>query len=590
MTWLSYLLEQYGRAQDQAEALDAYREGQTNLAYLLVDLEDLRVSTNRKEFQDYGHYAQSVEKLTKECAAYAIILSSALADCKTTLNLSVKQWQEQLQSIWHPGANVLFCFGVDPAFPVDDGYAEKAKDYNQYATWVEPLLAGTIAAALLFALCLVWMTAAAGRQPQDEELHLSFLDKWDVEWFAAGILAMFTFGAWLAGRWEWERRIFLAACLSAGAACGFLVFYLSIVRRVKAKMLWQTMFLRRVAWWVQSFWQLLLACTPRMLKATVSVCGFFLLMLLLYFYGGWELYTVLLLVCCLLFLAYALKRIQGEDRIARGVRRIADGEMRYQIETADLVGEQRQIAESINRIGEGLDAAVESSVKNERTKTELITNVSHDIKTPLTSILNYVDLLKRENIDDPKVRGYIDVLEKKANRLKTLTEDVVEASKISTGNITLEMADLDFVELIRQVMGEFREKFAQNDLTLVEELPPGAVPIHADGRGMWRILENLCNNAAKYAMPKTRVYVDLAAEGGQAVCSVKNISAQPLNFSADELTERFIRGDVARNTEGSGLGLSIAKSLTELQGGTFQIVVDGDLFRVSLRFPMVHPA
>ena len=278
----------------------------------------------------------------------------------------------------------------------------------------------------------------------------------------------------------------------------------------------------------------------------------------------------------------------GRNRLGRGIERIASGEVDYKIPLNGLKGGQRDIAEKINTIGEGLDAAVAASMKNERLKTDLITNVSHDIKTPLTSIINYVDLLKRENFADPKIRGYIEVLEAKAQRLKNLTEDVVEASKVSSGNITLEYMNIDLAEMIQQTSGEFAEKFSARHLTEVLSLPEGGAVIHVDGRRMWRVLENIYNNAAKYAMEGTRVYADLTADGTRVTFSLKNVSQQPLNISADELTERFIRGDVSRSTEGSGLGLSIAKSLAEMQGGTFEIYLDGDLFKVTITFPQVR--
>ena len=220
-------------------------------------------------------------------------------------------------------------------------------------------------------------------------------------------------------------------------------------------------------------------------------------------------------------------------------------------------------------------------------KTELITNVSHDIKTPLTSIINYIDLLKRENLTDPKIVGYLEVLDAKAQRLKILTEDVVEASKASTGNITLEMTNLNLVEMLHQVIGEFQEKMEAKNLKLMVNLPDESVMIYADGRRMWRVLANIFNNTAKYAMEGTRVYIDLKKNGEKVCFSMKNISAEPLNISAEQLTERFIRGDSSRSTEGSGLGLSIAQSLTELQKGEFQVYLDGDLFKVMIVFSQV---
>ncbi len=275
----------------------------------------------------------------------------------------------------------------------------------------------------------------------------------------------------------------------------------------------------------------------------------------------------------------------GCEILLDGLKRITDGELSYKIPEEKLHGDQKAMAQYINRIGDGLDAAVEKSLKDERMKTELITNVSHDLKTPLTSIINYVDLLKRKNFTDPEVINYLEILDSKAHRLKSLTEDVVEASKASTGNLSLEMTDLNLVEMLYQVMGEFEERLSEHHLTLMTHFPDTPAMIYADGRRMWRILENLFGNILKYAMENTRVYAEVLLKQIKVIFTLKNISAQPLNIPAEELTERFIRGDVARNTEGSGLGLSIAQSLTQLQGGTFELYLDGDLFKVCLKFP-----
>ena len=214
----------------------------------------------------------------------------------------------------------------------------------------------------------------------------------------------------------------------------------------------------------------------------------------------------------------------------------------------------------------------------------MITNVSHDIKTPLTSIINYVDLIKRENIENEKVKEYIKVLDEKSQRLKHLTEDLVEASKANTGNLNLDMEKIDFMQLIHQTIGEFQDKFEERQLKTVVKLDKSPVWIYADGRRVWRVMENLLQNIYKYAMPQTRVYIESVTTSKKTTVTIKNISENPLNIPASELTERFIRGDVARTTEGSGLGLSIAKSLTELMNGTFELYLDGDLFRVSIGF------
>ena len=209
----------------------------------------------------------------------------------------------------------------------------------------------------------------------------------------------------------------------------------------------------------------------------------------------------------------------------------------------------------------------------------------HDLKTPLTSIINYVDLLKRENIKEPKIKNYIDVLERKSQRLKQLAEDLVEASRASSGNVKLEIVTLNLNELVQQVNGEFSERFEARSLELICHLPLESALLKADGRYIWRVLENLYGNAAKYAMPSTRVYVDVVKKAGMVMLSIKNVSEQTLNISADELMERFVRGDSSRTTEGSGLGLSIAKNLVILMGGSFELYVDGDLFKAILTFP-----
>ena len=275
------------------------------------------------------------------------------------------------------------------------------------------------------------------------------------------------------------------------------------------------------------------------------------------------------------------------EKISFGIFKMSEGDTSYKIDTSGFSGKGANLAETLNNIGDGLETALQEKVKSERLKADLITNVSHDIKTPLTSIINYVDLLKREKIQDEKIQRYLDVLDQKSQRLKTLTEDLVEASKASSGNLKLDIANIDLVELIHQTNGEFEEKYGIRHLELVASLPQESILIAADGRRLWRVLENLYNNAFKYAMEHSRVYVDVAAKNGFVYFTIKNVSENPLNINADELTERFVRGDVARTTEGSGLGLSIAKSLTLLQGGSFELYIDGDLFKAQVGFPVL---
>ena len=275
------------------------------------------------------------------------------------------------------------------------------------------------------------------------------------------------------------------------------------------------------------------------------------------------------------------------DKIAEAIKQIANGDTRYRLDESEFSGGEISVVKDLNNISKGFQGAINEQVKSERLKADLITNVSHDIKTPLTSIINYVDLIKREKPENAKIQEYLDVLSLKSQHLKNLTEDLVEASKVSSGNISVELRDIDLVEMINQTNGEFEEKFSQKGLKIISILPSSSIMIRADGRHLWRVLENLYNNTFKYAAKNSRVYIDISSENNIATFVIKNISENPLNIRPDELTERFVRGDVSRTTEGSGLGLSIAKSLTILQGGKFDIIIDGDLFKVQIRFKAV---
>jgi len=277
------------------------------------------------------------------------------------------------------------------------------------------------------------------------------------------------------------------------------------------------------------------------------------------------------------------------QRVKQGGEKIVNGDLDNKIDTTYMFGDIKDFAESLNNINQGLQTAIDDKMKSERFKTELITNVSHDIKTPLTSIVNYVDLIKKEDCDNVKINEYIEVLDRQSIRLKKLIEDLVEASKASTGNLSVELTKCNLSVLINQAVGEFSEKLETKKLQIVQSLPAEDAYIMADGRRLWRVFDNLLNNICKYALSGTRVYIDLVCENSKAVITFRNISELPINAAAEELTERFVRGDRSRNsnTEGSGLGLSIAKSLTELQNGTFEISTDGDLFKAKITFDTI---
>ncbi len=379
----------------------------------------------------------------------------------------------------------------------------------------------------------------------------------------------------------------------------FCFFYYSLVRRIRAGILWKNSYLKKI---VRKCSQLFLEVydngniVVRTWGPYIVFLAFNLLMIMLGLFtsvpailGVLIAFVVDMLVGGLLYLD-----VKERQNIVSGIEKIAEGNFSYQISQENLHGDNLVLAKSVNSIGNGIKNAVEISMKDERMKADLITNVSHDIKTPLTSIINYVDLIKREQMDNERVRNYIQVLDEKSQRLKQLTDDLVEASKISSGNINLHFEKINVTELLNQTIGEFSEKFDQKNLTIVMNVNTSGAVIEADSRSIWRVMENLFNNIYKYALEGTRVYIavnSLTGDGGQRQelieISIKNISEKELNCNPEELTERFIRGDESRTTEGSGLGLSIAKNLTEAQHGTFEILLDGDLFKVILTFPMI---
>ena len=270
----------------------------------------------------------------------------------------------------------------------------------------------------------------------------------------------------------------------------------------------------------------------------------------------------------------------------KAVRALTQGNLNHQIDTRYFFGCFKDFAVHLNEVAGAAQVAAQQQMKSERMKTELITNVSHDIKTPLTSIINYVDLLQKPHTEEEGT-AYLEVLDRQSLRLKKLVDDLMDMSKASSGNMSVEIEQIDAIEAVNQALGEFADKLEQANLTPVFRHPDSPVLIQADGKLVWRVLSNLLSNAVKYAMSDTRLYVDLTALRGNAVIAIKNISRSQLNVDADELMERFVRGDTSRNTEGSGLGLNIAKSLVELQHGQMHLLVDGDLFKVTLIFPLV---
>ena len=578
-----------------------YTEGSTNLTYLFADKETQTIYTNKKAYSSYAQLEQNLEKIFKE-KAYAVVYPE-LSECVTNIpGADLQVWNHTIDQSFDT-KDFVFAVSVDTKFSVADSMADEAENYETYSKLMFPMLAGAIFGSVLWLIGMVWLTVTAGRRPEDEEIHLNGFDRWYTEIAAGAVIGIWLAGTIISGTLIANSSLgyshavvtVIVTCLICGTytMAWFLIGYLSLVRRIKAGTLWKNSLIRKVLKWIgkcsgklADFARAFSRNTAEKIKVLLVGGAFLFLQFLIIgcIFSGAGVFLLALMAVDVAVMIFAIRKADGLDLIMDGLKKISDGELQYKIKTDTLTGKQKVMAEYINNIGGGLDAAVENSLKKERMQTELITNVSHDLKTPLTSIINYVDLMKRENPTDPKIQEYLRILDEKSQRLKVLTEDVVEASKASTGNIKLEMNDIDFVEMVQQVIGEFEEKFQEKNLTMMVHFTDEPSIIYADGQRMWRVLENVFGNVVKYAMEGTRVYAEISNRNKKVTFSLKNISAQPLNISADELTERFIRGDVARNTEGSGLGLSIAKSLTELQGGEFKLYLDGDLFKVMITF------
>ena len=481
--------------------------------------------------------------------------------------------------------------GVRWPLTVEDYISADYENYQTFQTYL-PAIASTTAVMLLAtAWCLWCLCRSAGWRSGGEGPVLSGLDRvpLDLYLFADALLFSMLLSAgdsitWAVNQGRARPAAFVGFYLiSAAGSALCLALVETFAARYKAgHMLRNTLIWKFFAWlsriWREAArnWSLFRRPVRNFLLYLLGTLLTGMTVVLVPFYQG--------------FVLWKLCKWVGQWRIIReGTGRIVGGEPGFKIDTSHMYRDLREHAEQLNDLGAAINSAVEEQLKSERFKAELITNVSHDLKTPLTSIINYVDLLKKEEIQEAKAREYIEVLDRKSQRLKKLTEDLVEASKAATGALTVNRERLGFTQLLDQALGEYGEKFEKSGLAPVLTMPDHELYVEADGRHLWRVLDNLLGNCVKYAMPGTRVYLDVKSWDGKVTLAVKNISRDPLNVPAEQLMERFVRGDAARTTEGSGLGLSIARSLTELQGGTFRLDIDGDLFKAVVTFPEYRP-
>lgn len=451
---------------------------------------------------------------------------------------------------------------------------------------------------LLWIILLCFLYSAAGHR-KDETVKLNYLDRVPFDIVTAAVIAAAAASIALvgeAGYGSWASMMTVAILTLSADYFIALGFTMTFATRLKTRTLIKNTVIYRFLKFLFKKLKSLFAFIGYNLKniplviRTAAICGAAILFQLIVY--GLFAYNTGEMVVFWLFFAFAITAIViyvaiTLQKIKEGGERIAGGDLDYKIDTKYMYGDFKDFCGTLNNINKGISAAVSEKMKSERFKTELITNVSHDIKTPLTSIINYVDLIKKEEPENEKIREYISVLDRQSGRLKKLIEDLVEASKASSGSVAVNLAECDPSVLLSQTVGEFDERLKAAGLTAVIKAPETPVRIMADGRHLWRVFDNLMNNICKYSQRGTRVYLDVSENAGRVNVTFKNISAYELNISGEELTERFVRGDRSRSTEGSGLGLSIARSLTEIQGGTLKIDIDGDLFKVTVSFGTV---
>ncbi len=438
---------------------------------------------------------------------------------------------------------------------------------------------------LLGVLVFIFLLCAAGHRKGTDEISPSFVEKIPFDLFTLGIgIACMVCMTPLAAGWD-----FLVTLIPVILAVGllFLLWCMSFAVRVKLGILLDNCLLWRGLCWLWQGGKAILHNLPILWKWALGI-GVLALIDLFFRRGCVFSYNrthVFWFLFWLLIGGATLYAVLAFRRLRKGAKEIASGNMSYSIDEKNLLLDFKDHAHDLNHIRDGLNEAVEQRMKSERFRTELITNVSHDIKTPLTSIVNYVDLLQKEEPKTEKQQEYLEVLSRQSAKLKKLIEDLIEASKASTGNLSVNLQPCDLSVLLDQTAGEYGEKLEKAGLELVLQKPESPVTVMADGRHLWRVFDNLLNNIVKYAMPGTRVYLSLQAQSAEARVTFRNISREPLNLSVAELTERFVQGDASRHTDGNGLGLAIAMSLMKLQKGDLDIEVDGDLFKVTLRFP-----
>ena len=555
-----------------------------NFKFLIIDNKTNTAITNLTQTMR----TDSVDKIKEELSKNSYYWNYENKEVKTNIsNLSIEdiKYVYQYKTLEENYDCTIYTSINEDVTQFHDDY------YNLYITYkictnsVKTAIINIIITLVLVIVSAILITIYAGRKRNFKEIQLELIDKIPLEII---LVAMFIPSIMLL-----FLGIELSYSLNIATIIGnigiliimysiALISYESIVRRIKTNTILKNTIIYRLCKWIKNGVKNIFNNFNLAAKIIVILACMLIFTLI---FSNWGFTGIILLIAMYVFaFKYYFDNITKFLNIKNTVKKIYEGDTKVRLQEDEYTGVLKELCIYVNDIAGGFTNAIDKSLKSERMKTELITNVSHDIKTPLTSIINYVDLLKKEDIQNEKAKEYLDILEQKSQRLKRLTEDLIEASKASSGNIKLDMKKINVNELIKQISGEFEDKFKNKNLDLNIEIPKEDVFILADSRYLYRVMENMYTNIEKYAMENSRVYVDLLEENKKVKIEIKNISKEKLNISANELMERFVRGESSRNTEGSGLGLSIAQSLTKLQKGEFGIYLDGDLFKVIISF------
>jgi len=581
-----------------------------NLDYFAIDNETQRVITNMQ-----GDNTDEIIKQLTNRADYLVGNGYYILNLKYGTDTHVSYYSDQytMESNYYAGEKFegqenyrVYVALKEVLVPGDDFYVGY-KYLNSYQEQLKFLYNVCVVGIILLILLGIYWVCIVGKSNKSEGIVLGFWDRvpFEIECLMGVIGNIISFSLIVQFiRWKGDLIMSMGIngpnykMLGIMIFCGICTLPISInlrlfsswIKRLKSHtMLDHIMSYRLAREWYEHM--------PNKVKNFVLIIGIIGInilgdCILLFdieemFYSYGILAFMPIVIWNLLWGALILRLFIDYIKILQGAKAITQGELERKVELGKTLPILKEMADTVNSMGTGLEKAVGQSVKSEHLKTELITNVSHDLKTPLTSIISYIDLLKGENIDNPVAREYINVLDERSHRLKQLVEDLVEASKAVTGNLKAEIQPLQLDELVGQALGEYQDRMEMNGLVVMsQKMEP--VCVSADGRYMWRIIENLLSNVCKYAMPHTRVYIEVYREGQYGYCIIKNISKEPLNMDTSELTERFVRGDTARTTEGSGLGLAIAESLIALQHGGLELTVDGDLFKAAVKIPLVE--